>query len=325
MPFKENEDVFISNWKTLLGELQTHLRSYSFPEEFVNLELKRLYYLSCNILLSYPLYHVRYTKKENYVPSDFFYNELRKCLKEDCVADEIWEYRQFYRDWIEMSASRKCVDCDDISKLRWKLNYVEKYIKDKVLCDYLVHDFMSSHLRYVGANDIDELIPFYDRYVTLDVHKNEFYNMYKKYAQLLPKGLAPQFTLPDINGNIVSLNQFLGNYVYIDVWASWCKPCCREFPMLEKLEKQFEGKPIRFISISIDKNIDAWKEKVKKEGFKGILLYAGSESSFCKDYKVNLIPHFILLDRNGRFINARMTRPSDIETYKMLEEVLNQY
>ena len=115
----------------------------------------------------------------------------------------------------------------------------------------------------------------------------------------------------------------MGNYVYIDVWASWCRPCCREFPMLEKLEKHFEGKPIRFLSISIDKDVETWKKKVEKEGFKGILLYAGAESSFRRDYKVNLIPHFILLDKEGRFINVRMTRPSDTETYKTLENLLN--
>ena len=323
LPYEKNEDLFIKEWRNLLGKLQKHLESYSFPKSFTDIEYKRIYYQSCNILLSYPLYHSRFAKKENYTPHDYFYIELQKCLKEDFVADEIWEYRQFYRDWLDMSAERISANKDAIDKLKWKLDYIEMHIKDAVLRDYLVHDAMTSHLRYVGAEKIDEFIPYYKNNVQKDSHKHEFYSMYNKYIQLLPKELAPQFTLPDIKGNDVSLSQFLGNYVYIDVWASWCRPCCREFPMLEKLEKHFEGKPIRFISVSIDKDEETWKKKVEKENFKGILLYAGPESSFRKDYKINLIPHFILLDKEGRFINARMTRPSDTETYKTLENLLN--
>ena len=56
--------------------------------------------------------------------------------------------------------------------------------------------------------------------------------------------------------------QFRGKYVYIDLWASWCVPCCREVPHLQKLEKELENKDVVFLSISIDQNPSAWKKKM---------------------------------------------------------------
>ena len=322
LPYKGDVEAFIKAWKDVPQKMLEHLDSHAFPESFVELERKRIYYQVCNMLLAYPLYHSRYTKHETNVYADSFYVELEKCLKEDSLANELWEYRQFYRDWLELSANRLCTTTFD--KLRWRLNYIDRHIKDLELCDYLVHDAILSHLRYLGAERMDEFIPFYDRKVKNPSHRYEFYQMYNKYVQLLPKGLAPSFTLSDINGDKVSLEQFLGNYVYIDVWASWCKPCCKELPKLKELEERFKGKPIRFVSVSIDNDVTDWKRKVEQEKLEGILLHAEPGNSFRKDYNVTLIPHFILLDKQGCFINPRMTRPSDPKTGELLESLLGK-
>ena len=322
LPYQEDVVTFIEAWKNVSPKMLKHLDSYSFPDSFVFLERKRINYQVCNMLLAYPLYHSRYTKKDENVYEDSFYKELEICLQEDSLANELWEYRQFYRDWLELSANRLCTDGTSFDKLRWRLDYIDRYIKDSELCDYLVHEAMLTHLRYVGVEKMDTMLPFYDKKVKNLSRRHEFYQMYKKYVQLQPKGLAPSFMLSDIEGNKVNLNQFLGNYVYIDVWASWCKPCCKELPKLKELEERFKGKPIRFISVSIDNNVVDWKRKVEQEGLKGILLHAEPGNSFRKDYNVTLIPHFILLDKQGYFINPRMTRPSDPETCKLLEFLL---
>jgi thiol-disulfide isomerase/thioredoxin len=52
----------------------------------------------------------------------------------------------------------------------------------------------------------------------------------------------------------------LKKYVYIDVWATWCGPCLQEVPFLQKVEEQYQGKNIEFVSISVD-NI-----KIEKNG-----------------------------------------------------------
>ncbi|MBQ8502346.1 MAG: TlpA family protein disulfide reductase [Bacteroides sp.] len=324
LPYEKDEAAFIEEWERLPQRLQDNLDSYHFPATFSEIESKRLYYLACNLLMAYPLYHTRLNKLKEYTPSDVYYRTIEKYLKEDEAANETWEYHQFYRDWIQMKANQEVLSGSELDKLRYQLNYVEQYIKDAELADYLVHNAITTHLRYVGAEGIEEYAPLYHKMVKNSVRKNEFNRMYRQYAQLLLGAKAPSFSLPDIHGENVALEQLAGNYVYIDVWASWCVPCCREFPKLKELEKRFEGKPIRFVSISIDNKIEEWKAKVEKEQLQGILLHAGPDSSFRKDYKVNLIPHFILLDKEGHFINAKMSRPSDPKTLEYLDALLNQ-
>ena len=63
---------------------------------------------------------------------------------------------------------------------------------------------------------------------------------------------AIDFTYPDINQNTISLSDFKGKYVYVDIWATWCGPCVYEIPFLVELEKQYHNKNIVFMSVSVD-------------------------------------------------------------------------
>lgn len=136
--------------------------------------------------------------------------------------------------------------------------------------------------------------------------------------ELLAGMAAPDFEFPNQKGKVYSLKDFRGKYVYIDVWATWCDPCCQELPFLKKLEKKLSKKKIVFVSISCDKDIEAWKKMVKKDKLKGIQLNMGKDKTFWENYLVSMIPRFILLDKEGKFVNSLMTRPSDPETEKTL-------
>ena len=87
----------------------------------------------------------------------------------------------------------------------------------------------------------------------------------------------------------------------------------REFEFnlsMEELEKQFEGRNITFLGLSVDSDKARWEAKVRSGEMPGIQLYLGNENDFLNAYEVRSIPRFILLDREGRIINPEMTRPS---------------
>ena len=125
----------------------------------------------------------------------------------------------------------------------------------------------------------------------------------------------------DYNGGKKSLNSFLGKYVYIDVWATWCGPCIQQIPSLEKLMKEYKNKNIEFISISTDDqrrnggSWDAaekkWRSFIKKRQMGGTQLWIGKDNSFQQAYKINSIPRFILIDPKGNIVDANAPRPSD--------------
>ena len=129
----------------------------------------------------------------------------------------------------------------------------------------------------------------------------------------------------DVNGKASKLSDYKGNLVYVDVWATWCGPCKAEIPALKKLEKKYHGKPITFLSISLDKqkDLEKWKTFVKEKELKGVQLIADDafNSPVAKAYGINGIPRFMLFDKEGNIISTDAPRPSD----KKVEVLLNKH
>lgn len=138
--------------------------------------------------------------------------------------------------------------------------------------------------------------------------------------------LLPKLSMKDINGEDFSSKDLIGKYSYIDIWASWCKPCIQEIPYLKELEDKYKDK-INFISISADKEKEAWEKKVKEHDLKGIQLLSTNdfEDPFLKELKISLIPRFILVDSTGKIGSISAPRPSEKQKIEnLLDSVLNQ-
>ncbi|NQX81454.1 MAG: TlpA family protein disulfide reductase [Flavobacteriaceae bacterium] len=151
---------------------------------------------------------------------------------------------------------------------------------------------------------------------SLEDHLNKTYVDKKKMNETLGKGMkSPIFeNYENYKGGTTSLSDLEGKYVYIDVWATWCGPCKREIPDLKKLEEEYHGKNIHFVSLSVDKANakDAWKAMIAEKEMGGIQLFADNDwsSSFVKEYLIKGIPRFILIDPNGNIVDADAPRPS---------------
>ena len=136
---------------------------------------------------------------------------------------------------------------------------------------------------------------------------------------------SPSFNYKSSTGKHVSLEDFKANYVYIDVWATWCGPCIQEIPYLETIQEKYHDKNIKFISISIDdqKNMKDWLLMVSDMELKGIQVIADNAfySEFIRGYYIQGIPRFILLDKEGKIINPNAPRPSNTELVEILNEL----
>lgn len=134
---------------------------------------------------------------------------------------------------------------------------------------------------------------------------------------LLSPGMAsPQFTdYVNYKGGNSSLADFKSKYVYIDVWATWCVPCVYEMPYMNEIEKEYEGKNIHFVGISIDRKKDEekWRKMIVEKELMGTQLLADNEidSKFIQGYYIQGIPRFILLDPQGNIVTYDAPRPSD--------------
>ncbi len=125
---------------------------------------------------------------------------------------------------------------------------------------------------------------------------------------------APDFFLPNIDGGNNTLKQFAGKVVYIDFWASWCKPCLEKLDRLEKAKAESSNKDIVFVTISIDGNEQIWKQTLRTRGYTGVHLYAGKSSPVVRDFKVKGVPSEYIVKKDGYFAPA----PDDTDPKNLL-------
>lgn len=128
-----------------------------------------------------------------------------------------------------------------------------------------------------------------------------------KYAtELLAKGTAaPEFTLQDPEGNEVSLKDFLGKYVVLDFWASWCPDCRNDVPVMKELWEKYGSDKVAFVGVSFDTDKDQWAGFVKENGMGWSHvspLVKWKETQVSQDYHVNWIPSMYLIDPEGKVV-----------------------
>lgn len=137
---------------------------------------------------------------------------------------------------------------------------------------------------------------------------------------------AADFSYPNREGKMVSLSDFKGKVVLVDVWATWCGPCRKELPYLKKLEEEMKGTDVVFIGVSLDEEKDRgkWKQFIADEQLPGVQLFASGWSHIAKAYKITGIPRFMVFDREGKIVTIKSPRPSDPALKQLLERELTK-
>ena len=172
----------------------------------------------------------------------------------------------------------------------------------------------------ISLNVVDSLSSYvklkFDEFSDILKQKNIKY----LYKTSIVNKIGNNFFFKDIKNNVKTLKDFKGKYVYIDVWATWCKPCKVEHTFLKQLEEHFSNNnELQIISISTDREYDKWEKYITKNSIKGVQLYSGSNSDFVKFYDIGALPRFIFLDKEGRVISPDEIRPSNSKTLEKLE------
>lgn len=125
-----------------------------------------------------------------------------------------------------------------------------------------------------------------------------------------PQGLvgqsAPEFSLPDPNGKMISLSSFRGRYVLVDFWASWCKPCRMENPTVVDAYARFKNRNFTVLGVSLDQpnGKDDWMSAVMKDRLTWTQVSDLQDwnSPVVPLYNIQGIPYNVLVDPDGKVV-----------------------
>jgi peroxiredoxin len=132
---------------------------------------------------------------------------------------------------------------------------------------------------------------------------------------------APDFSLPDANGKMISLASYKGKYLLVDFWASWCSPCRAENPNVLKAYNEFKDKNFEILGVSLDQAKDPWQQAIiqDKLAWTQVSDLKFWSSKAVSVFKIEGIPFNILIDPQGKIIAQELRGPA-LET--KLKEVL---
>lgn len=174
------------------------------------------------------------------------------------------------------------------------------------------------------TKNLDKLFRIYKNFSRDSTYLKE---ITKKYIDLkkLPTGaIAPNFSIPNENGNLISLDEFKGNVVYIDFWATWCKPCLSEIDPSKKLQKKLAQFDIKFLNICIESKYNLWSNLLAAQNIQGINLFANNEieDELKENYFIQGLPRYVIIDKEGKIFDFAAKKPSDPELEKDLKSLL---
>lgn len=140
---------------------------------------------------------------------------------------------------------------------------------------------------------------------------------------------ALDFTLPSVDDKTITLSEsYAKSFVLLDFWASWCGPCIREIPELQKLHSQHKDR-LQIISISVDESKEQWQDAIAKyelsQWYQLIAnnneeCYFAEQANTALAYGVEQIPCFILIDTNGTIIGRWPHLTADVT--KEIEQLI---
>ena len=128
--------------------------------------------------------------------------------------------------------------------------------------------------------------------------KDTFYN--PSDGPQLAKGLpAPNFSLPCLGGQMVSLTDYRGKVVLLNIWATWCPPCVEEMPSMEKLYQELKGEGFEILAISIDESGAQDVRPFMKKHQLSFPALIDSKGTIKGIYQITGVPESFIIDKEG--------------------------
>jgi thiol-disulfide isomerase/thioredoxin len=125
------------------------------------------------------------------------------------------------------------------------------------------------------------------------------------FTLLDPPVLAPQAAFSDATGQDLTLADFKGQVVLLNFWATWCAPCVREMPTLDRVQGQLGGQGLAVVAVSEDRGgLEAVGPFLKQLGVQHLKIYLDPRGTFAREFGLAGLPTTLLIDAEGRLVGG---------------------
>ncbi len=274
--------------------LREYLQTNSLTAEVAKYAKSDIEYWFAFNLMNYPYEHPIFHNQSSpmEVPDDY-YDFMGEISLNNSSALPNKYYLYYIQDYLSFMAALS------ENKALSRFELADKYLKGKPLYFYkaLQH---SIALKRDNVPDAEAAAYYFINNCPYKLY-GEFVKLAYQEAKGIVEGMdAPSFELADVDGNIVSLADYKGKVIFLDFWATWCRPCTRLLPAHQKLQQQFKNDNVAFLYVSMDRNANKWRNYLANGTFPGKHLFANKE--MVKKYKVETLPYSVLIDADGKIV-----------------------
>jgi thiol-disulfide isomerase/thioredoxin len=169
--------------------------------------------------------------------------------------------------------------------------------------DFLVYWNIYTYIFQFGLTDeLFSLIELYNKQFENPIYADRIQQVVEATNGLQQGQEAFDFTFMDVEGNTHNLKDLHGQYVFIDVWASWCGPCVKNIPVVFDVMKQFPNIKLVYLNTEDDLVWRKFLEKYNQNELPNHFINVSND--FTIKYKITYLPRYILIDENGNIVNA---------------------
>lgn len=257
---------------------------------------------------------------------------------------EMTQERYRFRDQIKLYAEKEQTDSIRIVSERY-LQRIKKYMDEATEPEVVYKCF--GILKYIIPNvDTSELFPkyaskfdwypalksFYDSSAAIPASEEaekssaRYEDIHKARMQYTPLnkdlGSHLDLTFEDFNGKRIATKDISTPYVFVDFWASWCKPCRKEIPNIKQAVDKYKDE-LTIYAVSLDNNREAWQKAIKEDNTQDFLQVIGtlrnqSPTYLLRQLEIQTIPASFLLDKERHIIAKDLRGEQLIQTLDSL-------